>query len=40
MMDGGRIVAVGDHETLLRECAIYREIYEQQTSGGETDAEE
>ena len=40
VMDGGRIVAAGDHETLLRECAIYREIYEQQTSGGESDAEE
>ena len=40
VMDGGRIVAAGNHETLLRECAIYREIYEQQTSGGESDAEE
>ena len=40
VMDGGRIVDAGDHETLLRECAIYREIYEQQTGGGESDAEE
>lgn len=38
VMDGGRIVAVGDHATLLRDCEIYREIYEQQTNGGEKDA--
>ncbi len=39
VMDGGRIVASGTHEELLRESPIYREIYEQQTAsvgeGGE-----
>ena len=35
VMDGGRIVAAGTHEALLRESDIYRETYEQQTKGGE-----
>ncbi len=35
VMDGGRVVASGTHETLLRESDIYRETYEQQTKGGE-----
>lgn len=30
VMDGGRIVAQGDHETLLKECEIYRTIAETQ----------
>lgn len=37
VMEGGHIVAKGDHEELLRDCAIYREIYEQQTKGGVSD---
>ena len=37
MMDGGRIVAYGSHEEMLAGCAMYREIYEQQTRGGEDD---
>lgn len=37
VMDNGRIVAQGDHSSLLNTCSIYREIYEQQTSGGDTD---
>jgi len=37
VMDNGRIVARGDHETLLRESEIYREVYEQQVNGKEAD---
>ena len=37
MMDGGRIVAYGSHEEMLAGCDMYREIYEQQTRGGEDD---
>lgn len=39
VMDGGRVVASGTHETLLRESDIYRETYEQQTKGGVENAE-
>ncbi len=35
VMDNGRIQASGTHEELLRTSDIYREIYEQQTHGGE-----
>ena len=38
VMDGGKISAVGTHEELLRSSVIYREVYEQQTKGGGTDA--
>ncbi len=38
VMDGGRIVAQGTHEELLGTCAIYREVYMQQTHGGEENA--
>ncbi len=37
MMEGGRVVAHGNHQELLASCSIYREIYEQQTNGGEGD---
>ena len=37
VMDGGRIAAQGTHEELLQISDIYREIYEQQTKGGEKD---
>ena len=36
VMDNGGISAVGDHETLLKTSAIYREVYESQTNGGDT----
>jgi ATP-binding cassette subfamily B protein len=39
VMDGGRIVAAGTHEQLLADCGIYRETFEQQTKGGDEDAE-
>ena len=35
MLDGGRIVAAGNHEELLASCEMYQEIYNQQTRGGE-----
>ena len=37
VMENGRIAAAGDHKALLDACEIYREIYEQQTKGGEKD---
>ena len=39
VMDGGRIAAQGTHEQLLKSSEIYREIYEQQTKGGENHEE-
>jgi len=36
VMDNGRIAAMGDHEKLLRENDIYREIFQQQTGGGDS----
>jgi len=39
VMDNGKIAASGKHEELLRTSEIYREVYEQQTNGGESDAE-
>ena len=35
VMDGGSVVAQGDHETLLKTSDIYREVYESQVKGGE-----
>ena len=35
VMDNGRVSAVGRHEDLLTSCDIYREVYQQQTNGGE-----
>ena len=34
ILDGGKIVATGTHDELLKSSDIYREIYEQQTKGG------
>ena len=34
ILDGGKIVATGTHDELLKSSEIYREIYEQQTKGG------
>ena len=33
VMDGGRVVAQGQHERLLKESPIYREVYESQQKG-------
>ncbi|MCQ2532950.1 MAG: ABC transporter ATP-binding protein/permease [Clostridia bacterium] len=35
VMDGGKIAASGNHDELIKSCDIYKEIYEQQTKGGE-----
>ena len=35
VIDGGRIVAQGKHETLLASSDVYREVYESQVKGGE-----
>ncbi|MBQ8356313.1 MAG: ABC transporter ATP-binding protein [Clostridia bacterium] len=35
VMENGAIAAAGKHEELISSCEIYREIYEQQTKGGE-----
>ncbi len=35
VMENGKIVNVGKHEDLLKNSEIYREVYEQQTSGGD-----
>jgi ABC-type multidrug transport system fused ATPase/permease subunit len=32
VLDQGKVVAIGKHEKLLEECAIYREIYETQVA--------
>lgn len=34
VMDQGELVGAGTHETLLRTCSVYREIYASQTGGG------
>ena len=34
VMEDGRVDGFGTHEELLRDNAIYREVYESQTSGG------
>ena len=38
VMDNGRIVERGTHAELMQAGGIYREIYQQQTKGGEEDA--
>ena len=37
IMDGGRIVAMGTHEELLKTSPIYQEVYESQNKGGQED---
>lgn len=38
VMDNGKISAMGKHDELLKNSEIYREVYEQQTNGGDGDA--
>ena len=38
VLDGGQIAAAGKHEQLLQTSAIYREVFESQTKGGNNDA--
>ncbi len=40
VMDNGRVCAVGKHDELLKTSEIYREVYEQQTNGGDSDGSE
>ncbi len=40
VLDGGEVSAVGTHDELMKSSSIYREVYEQQVSGGDNDAEE
>ena len=37
VMEGGKISAMGTHQELLRNCPVYREIYDSQTKGGSDD---
>lgn len=37
VMDNGKVSAAGNHNQLLKESEIYREVYEQQTQGGGSD---
>ena len=37
VMDNGRIADTGTHEELMQRCAIYREVHDSQTKGGEDD---
>ena len=36
VMENGSIEAMGTHSELLASCDIYREIYQQQTNGGDS----
>ena len=38
VLENGKIAAVGKHDELLQGSEIYREVYEQQISGGDSDA--
>ena len=40
LLDGGKITACGNHQTLLKESEVYREIYEAQTKGKKTEGGE
>ncbi len=37
VMGNGSVSAVGNHDELMQNCEIYREVYEQQTNGGDFD---
>ena len=37
VMENGEISSVGNHDTLMQSSEIYREVYEQQTNGGDFD---
>lgn len=36
VMDLGEVVGIGTHETLMKDCSVYQEIYESQMGKGET----
>jgi ABC-type multidrug transport system fused ATPase/permease subunit len=35
VLDDGAVVGYGQHDSLLLDCPVYREIYETQFGGGE-----
>ncbi|MDQ5984247.1 MAG: ABC transporter ATP-binding protein/permease [Eubacteriales bacterium SKADARSKE-1] len=37
VMDNGKIIAFDKHENLIRTCCLYREVYESQEKGGNSD---
>ena len=37
VMDGGRVIAQGTHEELMKTCGIYQEVYQSQQEGGSLD---
>ena len=37
VMDGGALIAKGTHSELMESCPIYKEIYTEQTKGGNSD---
>ncbi len=40
VMEKGKIVAKGNHDELMENCSVYRELYESQLGGGDFDAAE
>jgi ATP-binding cassette subfamily B protein len=39
VLDGGRVLAVGPHAELMRDCVVYQEVYHSQRKGGDFDEE-
>ena len=37
VLDGGKVLALGNHSELMTSCEVYREIYTSQTKGGDAD---
>lgn len=40
VMDNGKIAAAGTHEELLKSCGIYKEVFEEQINGGDSNEEQ
>lgn len=40
VMDNGKIIAFDKHENLIRTCSLYREVYESQKEGGNSNEDE
>ena len=40
VLDAGKVVGLGKHETLLKDCSIYKEIYETQIKKGKYERKE
>ena len=40
VMDNGKIAAAGTHEELLKSCVIYKEVFEEQINGGDSNEEQ